>query len=106
MTQELPDSTVSFVLVDVFTDRPLDGNPVSVVPDAAQLTDAVMQRIAREFNQAETVFLLPPTQAGADRRLRSFTPAGHEAFGAGHHTLGAWCAGIERFRCPLHPGDR
>ena len=82
--------TVSFILVDVFADRPLEGNPVAIVPDAARLPDIAMQKIAREFNQSETTFVLPPTRANADWRLRSFTPAGKEAFGVGHHTLGAW----------------
>jgi trans-2,3-dihydro-3-hydroxyanthranilate isomerase len=83
--------TIAFFFVDVFADRPLQGNPLPVVPDAARLSEAEMQRIAREFNQSETTFVLPPTRAGADVRLRSFTPAGKEASGgAGHHTLGAW----------------
>jgi trans-2,3-dihydro-3-hydroxyanthranilate isomerase len=81
---------ISFYFVDVFADRPLQGNPVTVVPEAERLTEAAMQAIAREFNQSETTFVLPPTRAGADWRLRSFTPAGKEAFGAGHNTLGAW----------------
>jgi trans-2,3-dihydro-3-hydroxyanthranilate isomerase len=85
------ETTVAFVLVDVFAERPLEGNPLAVVTDAAMLSEDAMQRIAREFNQSETTFVLPPTRAGADRRLRSFTPAGKEASGgAGHHTLGAW----------------
>jgi PhzF family phenazine biosynthesis protein len=85
------DTTIAFVLVDVFAERPLEGNPLAVVPDAASLSEAAMRRIAREFNQSETTFVLPPTRAGADIRLRSFTPAGKEASGgAGHHTLGAW----------------
>jgi PhzF family phenazine biosynthesis protein len=49
-----------------------------------------MRRMAREFNQSETTFLLPPSLAGADWRLRCFTPAGQEVFGAGHNALGAW----------------
>jgi trans-2,3-dihydro-3-hydroxyanthranilate isomerase len=40
--------------------------------------------------QSETTFVLPPTRAQADSRLRAFTPAGKEAGGAGHHTLGTW----------------
>ena len=80
----------SFFFVDVFSDRPLEGNPLAVVPDADQIDEATMRRIAREFNQAETTFLSSPTSAQADWRLRSFTPAGHEVFGAGHNALGAW----------------
>jgi PhzF family phenazine biosynthesis protein len=90
MPQEQHDSAVSFFLVDVFADRPLEGNPVAVVPDATPLSEAVMQQIAREFNQSETTFIMSPTRSEAQWRLRSFTPAGQEAFGAGHNTLGAW----------------
>lgn len=83
-------TTVPFALVDVFSDRPLAGNPLAVVPDADQLDEAVMAAIAREFNQSETTFLVAPTLEGAEHRLRSFTPAGVEVFGAGHNALGAW----------------
>ncbi|WP_255949309.1 PhzF family phenazine biosynthesis protein [Streptomyces odontomachi] len=79
-----------FFLVDVFSDTPLNGNPLAVVPDADRLPEEVLPRIAREFNQAETTFLLPPTVPGADVRLRSFTAGGVEVFGAGHNALGAW----------------
>lgn len=83
-------STVDFALVDVFADRPLTGNPLAVVPDADHLADEQLRAIAREFNQSETTFLLEPTLATADQRLRSFTAAGHEVGGAGHNALGAW----------------
>lgn len=83
------EDTVDFILVDVFADRSLQGNPVAIVPDAARLSEAQMHQIAREFNQSETVFILPPT-GSADWCLRSFTAAGKEASGAGHHTLGTW----------------
>lgn len=81
---------IPFFFVDVFSDKPLEGNPLTVVPQAERLSESTMLRIAREFNQSETTFLLPPTRRQADWRLRSFTAAGKEAFGAGHHTLGAW----------------
>jgi trans-2,3-dihydro-3-hydroxyanthranilate isomerase len=83
-------SPTPFFLVDVFTDRPLQGNPVAVVPHAGSLAESQMHEIAREFNQAETTFILSPTRRQATWRLRSFTPEGKEAFGAGHNTLGAW----------------
>ncbi|GIE85621.1 PhzF family phenazine biosynthesis protein [Actinoplanes regularis] len=79
-----------FSLVDVFAERPLTGNPLAVVPDADDLTVPQMRAIAREFNQSETTFLLRPGEAGVDRWLRSFTPAGVEVDGAGHNALGAW----------------
>ena len=83
-------TSVSFALVDVFADEPLSGNALAVIPDADNLSEDLLPRIAREFNQAETTFLLTPTAAGADHRLRSFTAAGVEVFGAGHNALGAW----------------
>ena len=83
-------TSVPFALVDVFADMPLTGNPLAVVADAERLEESVMRAVAREFNQSETTFVLPPTRSGATRRLRSFTPAGAEVVGAGHNVLGAW----------------
>jgi PhzF family phenazine biosynthesis protein len=80
-----------FILLDVFTDRPLAGNPLPVVPQATGLTDEQMQALAREFNASETTFVLPPTTPRATKRLRCFSPT-HEVFGAGHNALGAWWA--------------
>jgi trans-2,3-dihydro-3-hydroxyanthranilate isomerase len=82
--------TIEFHFVDVFADEPLTGNPLVVVPDADRLDKELMCRIAREFNQSETTFLLKPTRPEANHRLRSFTPSGSEVFGAGHNALGAW----------------
>lgn len=82
--------TVRFYMIDVFAREPLSGNPLALVADAQDLRDKTMQRIAREFNQSETTFLLPPTRPEADWRLRSFTPTGVEVGGAGHNALGAW----------------
>ena len=79
-----------FYIVDVFTHEPLAGNPLAVVTDAQGFDEAIMQRIAREFNQSETTFALPPTRPDTDWQLRSFTPSGAEVFGAGHNALGAW----------------
>jgi PhzF family phenazine biosynthesis protein len=84
-------NSYTFVLVDVFTERPLAGNQLAVILNAEGLDDGQLQAIAREFNYSETTFILPPRQAKADRRLRSFTKK-EEVFGSGHHTLGAWWA--------------
>jgi PhzF family phenazine biosynthesis protein len=75
-------------LVDVFADHPLGGNPLAVVEDADDLSEVQMRKLAGEFNQAETTFILKSSKA--DRRLRSFTASGAEVFGAGHNALGAW----------------
>ena len=40
-----------YVLVDVFADRPLAGNPLAVFPDAAGLEDETLQLIARAFQR-------------------------------------------------------
>jgi trans-2,3-dihydro-3-hydroxyanthranilate isomerase len=76
-----------FVTLDVFTQKPLAGNPLAVVLDAEGLDDAAMQRIAREFNLSETVFVLPPTDRRQRASLRIFTP-GRELPFAGHPTVG------------------
>jgi len=81
---------IPFYFVDVFAERPLTGNPLAVVPHAEALDDATMQRIAAELNQAETTFILPARKEPAHWRLRSFTAPGHEVYGAGHNSLGAW----------------
>jgi trans-2,3-dihydro-3-hydroxyanthranilate isomerase len=81
---------IHFYFIDVFAQRPLNGNPLALVVDVQGLSQATMQQITREFNQSETTFLLPPTKQEAQWRLRSFTPAGVEVAGAGHNALGAW----------------
>ncbi|HET9848612.1 MAG TPA: PhzF family phenazine biosynthesis protein [Candidatus Dormibacteraeota bacterium] len=76
--------------VDVFTERPLAGNPLAVVLDASGLTADEMQRIARETNLSETTFVLPAQQREHAARVRIFTPHVELPF-AGHPTIGtAW----------------
>jgi len=87
----------AYKVVDVFTREPLRGNPVAVVLDAEGLDTSAMQRIARWTNLSETTFLLPATQAGADYRLRIFTPRSELPF-AGHPTLGSAHAALEAGR--------
>ncbi|MGH7579867.1 MAG: PhzF family phenazine biosynthesis protein [Gemmatimonadales bacterium] len=79
-----------FYLLDVFTTEPFAGNPLAVVAKGDGFSTELMQRIAGEFKQTETTFVLDPTMPGADWRLRSFTAAGTEVFGVGHNALGAW----------------
>jgi trans-2,3-dihydro-3-hydroxyanthranilate isomerase len=75
-----------YVVADVFTDTPLAGNPVAVFTDARGLSGEEMQRLARELNLSESVFVLP-AEAGGHARIRIFTP-GIEMQFAGHPTLG------------------
>jgi len=81
-------NSLPFFQVDVFTDRPFFGNPVAVILDADGLSSQTMQRIARWTNLSETTFVLKPTDARADYRLRIFTPERELPF-AGHPTLGS-----------------
>jgi trans-2,3-dihydro-3-hydroxyanthranilate isomerase len=76
-----------YVVLDVFTDVPLEGNPLAVFTDADGIGDDLMQRTARELNLSETVFLLPGDRS-AHARARIFTPATELPF-AGHPVLGA-----------------
>jgi len=79
-----------FLQVDVFTDVPLDGNPLAVVMDAAGMDDAAMQRFARWTNLSETTFVVPPSGPQASYRVRIFTPMAELSF-AGHPSVGtAW----------------
>jgi PhzF family phenazine biosynthesis protein len=87
----------SYKVVDVFTSRPLLGNPVAVVLDAQGLTTDAMQAVASWTNLSETTFVLPPTTAEADYRLRIFTPRSELPF-AGHPTLGSAHAILEAGR--------
>lgn len=83
-----------FAQVDVFTAVPLMGNPVAVVLDGEGLSTEQMQAMAAWTNLSETTFVLPPTQAGTDYRVRIFTPKAELPF-AGHPTLGTAHAVIE-----------
>jgi trans-2,3-dihydro-3-hydroxyanthranilate isomerase len=76
-----------YAVADVFTEQALQGNPVAVYLDARGLDGATMQRVAREMNLSETVFVLP-AEADGDVRVRIFTPVNELPF-AGHPTLGA-----------------
>ena len=78
--------TFRYVVADVFTDTPLAGNPVAVFTDARALEGEEMQRLARELNLSESVFVLQ-AEVGGHARIRIFTP-GIEMKFAGHPTLG------------------
>jgi trans-2,3-dihydro-3-hydroxyanthranilate isomerase len=77
-----------YVVCDVFTDVPLQGNQLAVFTDARDLDPLTMQALAREMSFSESVFVLPPTVDDADARIRIFTP-GRELPFAGHPTLGS-----------------
>ena len=93
----------AFKQVDVFTADPYRGNPVAVILDADGLSDDDMQRIAHWTNLSETTFVLPPTDPGADYRVRIFTPGSELPF-AGHPTIGTCHAWLEAGGQPAAEG--
>ena len=80
--------------VDVFATTPYSGNPVAVVLAGEGLSTEEMQRFAHWMNLSETTFVLEPTTAEADYRVRIFTPVAELPF-AGHPTLGTCHAWLE-----------
>jgi PhzF family phenazine biosynthesis protein len=74
--------------IDAFTNRPFSGNPAGVVANAEGLTDGQMQAIARELNNSETAFLLPPQGPEHDVHVRFFTPTTEVPI-CGHATISA-----------------
>ncbi|MBD8521291.1 PhzF family phenazine biosynthesis protein [Lysinibacillus fusiformis] len=81
---------IEFFYVDAFTTETFGGNPAGVIPNAENLTDEDMQKIANELNLSETAFLLPTSNANANYKIRYFTPTKEVDF-CGHATLGtAW----------------
>ena len=84
-----------YVQVDVFTEQILAGNGLAVFLDGRGLDDREMQAIAREMNQAETMFVLPATRSECVAAIRIFTPAREVPF-AGHPTVGtSWVLATE-----------
>jgi PhzF family phenazine biosynthesis protein len=96
-------NTRAFKQVDVFTSVHYQGNALAVVLDADGLSASDMQRVAAWTNLSETTFVLPPTQAQADYRVRIFTPRSELPF-AGHPSVGTAHALLEAGRIAPHPG--
>ncbi len=84
--RESSSAKTPYIVVDVFTNLPLEGNQLAVFPDALDLSSEQMQRLAREMNFSETIFVLP-AEGGGDARVRIFTVR-HELPFAGHPVLG------------------
>src|SRR5258706_2135141 len=92
-------TTLSYDIVDVFTDRPFAGSPLAVVFGADGLARDQLQALAREFHLSETVFVLPPTLPGATYRARIFTPVAELPF-AGHPSVGVAVTQLRRGLIP------
>jgi trans-2,3-dihydro-3-hydroxyanthranilate isomerase len=90
-------------VVDVFTEKALEGNPLAVFPDASGIDDGTMQKIARELNLSETVFVVPVTRGDCAAHIRIFTSTMEMLF-AGHPTVGASFVLLEEGLVPKGPG--
>jgi PhzF family phenazine biosynthesis protein len=93
-----------FSQVNVFSSEAYLGNPLAVVHDAEGMTDEEMHRFANWTNLSETTFLLPPTDPGADYRVRIFTTTDELPF-AGHPTIGSAHAWLEAGGAPRQDGE-
>jgi len=91
-----------YLQMDVFAERPGDGNPLGAVIDGDRVDPGRMQAFAAWTNLSETIFLLPPTAPGADYRVRIFTPRSELPF-AGHPSVGAAWAVLD---AGLVPAER
>ncbi|MBW8868832.1 MAG: PhzF family phenazine biosynthesis protein, partial [Acidobacteria bacterium] len=93
-----------YLHLDVFTERPFEGNQLAVFPDAQGIPEQWMQPIAREMAFSETVFFLPPVAGTAQKRIRIFTP-GRELPLAGHPTIGSAFVWAKECSDGARPGD-
>jgi len=88
-----------YQVVDVFTEHPLEGNPLAVFPDATGLDNDKMQKIAKEMNLSETTFVFPATRPDCVADVRIFAPANEMRF-AGHPTIGTSFVLMAKGRVP------
>lgn len=99
---------LAYSIVDVFAEKPLEGNPLAVFHDGRSLSAGEMQAIARETNLSETTFVLPSDNADEDReqgvRVRIFTTKEELPF-AGHPTLGT-ASWLHQHHPPLQGADK
>lgn len=84
-----------YTLVDVFAERPLEGNLLAVVHDADEISDDTMAVLARRFRLVETSYVQRSTEVPANYRHRIFTISGEIPF-AGHPSLGTAAAHARR----------
>src|ERR1700738_5364492 len=87
--QRPPAAALSYryILLDVFTDRRLEGNQLLVYVQPAGLDADAMLGLTRESNYSENTFVFPPEQTGTDYRVRIFGRTAEMPF-AGHPTIG------------------
>lgn len=81
-----------YLTLDVFTEVKYGGNQLAIFPDASAIPPVLFQKIARELNLSETVFLFPKETEPYSMRI--FTPmvelptAGHPTIGTAYYLAG------------------
>jgi trans-2,3-dihydro-3-hydroxyanthranilate isomerase len=80
---------INYHILDVFTEQAYGGNPLAIFESEISLSTAQMQKIAKELNLSESVFILSGKE-NFDREMRIFTPS-VELPTAGHPTIGTAC---------------
>lgn len=85
-------TTLEFTTLDVFTSTPYSGNPLAIVEIPSSLKNTITQeqkqRIAKEFNLSETVFLHESSSESSKNEIDIFTTDAELPF-AGHPTIGS-----------------
>jgi PhzF family phenazine biosynthesis protein len=75
-------------VVRVFAAGPQGGNPAPIVIDAAGMSDAQMQEVARSYGHESGFVFSPPAGSDCDFEFRFWVP-NHEMPMCGHATVGA-----------------
>ncbi|KAJ4383424.1 hypothetical protein N0V86_001472 [Didymella sp. IMI 355093] len=94
-----PPLKLDFTTIDVFTDKPYEGNPLAIIriPHGISITQDQKQRIAREFNLSESTFLHERAPgATEDRWTVDIFMTSKELPFAGHPTVGTACYILSR----------
>lgn len=79
---------MKFFITDVFGRAPYTGNQLATFMQCEGLSDAEMQKIAREINFSETTFVLTDDPNATAFKVRIFTPNEEVQF-AGHPSIGS-----------------
>lgn len=86
--QDCMTNSAKYFLLDVFTKNMFGGNQLAVFPEGQYVKEELMQKIARELQLSETVFIQDPVNQDSNFSMRIFTPT-MELPTAGHPTIGS-----------------
>lgn len=96
--------SLPYQLVDAFATGPFTGNQAGVLILSEAIPDSLQQKIAAEFNLAETAYVLPLPDRGVGHfSLRWFTPVAEERL-CGHATLASTYVLVQKNIAPSDDG--